>query len=158
MSQRSARERLASKPVHSTESECEQDFVSYTLAIHSLLLTASYVIIVANITKAIQMTWFGIAILGFHYTLSEVMLRGIKKKSYWYTVPWFLIVLIEEIVLFGLGVSHVTAAYKLYGYSYRLLFQYKGGFMVLAPFLTGIRVFLGLKIGHSCYRFQYDKL
>ena len=57
MSQRSARERLASKPVHSTESECEQDFVSYTLAIHSLLLTASYVIIVANITKAIQMTW-----------------------------------------------------------------------------------------------------
>ena len=108
------------------------------------------------------------------------MLRGIKKKSYWYTLPWFLIVMIEEIVLFGLGVSHVTTAYKLYGYSYRLLFQYKGGFMVLAPFLTGelsddirlpvdgrylipkslsgIRVFLGLKIGHSCYRFQYDKL
>ena len=80
---------------------------------------------------------FGIAILGFHYTLSEVMLRGIKKKSYWYTLPWFLIVVIEEIVLFGLGVSHVTSAYKLYGYSYRLLFQYKGGFMVLAPFLTG---------------------
>ena len=107
------------------------------------------------------------------------MLRGIKKKSYWYTLPWFLIVLIEEIVLFGLGVSHVTTAYKSFGYSYRLLFQYKGGFMVLTPFLTGeftiygsvgdghylipsylsgIRVFLGLKIGHSCYRFQYDKL
>ena len=86
---------------------------------------------------SISYSRFGIAILGFHYTLSEVMLRGIKKKSYWYTVPWFLIVLIEEIVLFGLGVSHVTAAYKLYGYSYRLLFQYKGGFMVLAPFLTG---------------------
>ena len=43
--------------MHSTESEFEQDFVSYTLAIHSLLLTASYVIIVANITKAVQMTW-----------------------------------------------------------------------------------------------------
>ena len=92
---------------------------------------------IISINKIFYYSRFGIAILGFHYTLSEVMLRGIKKKSYWYTVPWFLIVLIEEIVLFGLGISHVTAAYKLYGYSYRLLFQYKGGFMVLAPFLTG---------------------
>ena len=83
---------------------------------------------------------FGIAILGFHYMLSEVMLRGIKKKSYWYIVPWFSIALIEEILLLALGLSHVTTAYKsTFKYSYRLLFQYKGGFMVLAPFLTGKR-------------------
>ena len=57
MAHRSPRKTLASKPVHSTESEFEQDFVSYTLVIHNLLLTASYVVIVGNITKAIQMTW-----------------------------------------------------------------------------------------------------
>jgi hypothetical protein len=48
---------LATKPVHTTEAEFEQDFVAYTLAIHNLLLTASYVILVGNMTKTVQMTW-----------------------------------------------------------------------------------------------------
>ena len=93
---------------------------------------------------------FGIAITAFHYMLSEVMLRGIKKKSYWYIVPWFSIALIEEVVLFALGLSHVTTTYKSFGHSYRRLFQSKGGFMVLAPFLTGkIEPILSLPFGNK---------
>ncbi len=131
------RETIASKPVPTAESAYEQDFVAYVLAIHNLMLTATYVILVGNMTRSVNMTWFGLTMLAFHFVLAEVMVRGVKSRSYKRLLPWFAVVLIEEFVVLGLAVTHLGDALAGLGYSYGRLFSHKGGFMVLMPCLTG---------------------
>jgi hypothetical protein len=75
--------------------------------------------------------------LTFHFVLCEVMQRGLKSKSYRYILPWFVIILIEELVIIGLGASHLGTVLEALNYSYSQLFYTKGGFMVITPFLTG---------------------
>jgi hypothetical protein len=78
----------------------ETELVSFSLAGHSLLMTAGYVLLVGNITifaaeraaaatgsqmhKAdtrFNMTLFGIGVIVAHYILVEILLRGIKKRQ-----------------------------------------------------------------------------
>jgi hypothetical protein len=52
-------------------------------------------------------------------------------------LPWFLVVVMEEFVLVGLGIWHVDNLMKYLDHSFFKLFQMKAGFIVTGIVMSG---------------------
>ena len=71
------------------------------------------------------------------FIFSSFSYRGLKKKELGKILPWFLITFLEEWILLGLGVSHMSAEMAANDETLSALFSKKGGLIVVGPTLFG---------------------
>ncbi|MEM7293981.1 MAG: hypothetical protein AAF420_11385 [Pseudomonadota bacterium] len=118
------------------EFDNEDSFLAFSLVLHNLLITCSYVMVVANMTHANTVA-LGIFLVVLHVLLSELHLAGVRKNRPRLLLPWSLIVVVEECVLVGLAFAHLSATMATVEYGLGALFAAKGAFIIVNAIITG---------------------
>ena len=133
------RKRRKDEISHGSESD---GFLAFSLVIANLLVLCSYLMVVANMAH-LKMTWLGVFILIVHAVASELFMAGTRKKKIWFHLPWVLIVIVDELVLVSLALSHLgTSMTEKYNDEFGTMFREKGAFIIVNAVITGEMIVL----------------
>lgn len=88
------------------------DTMAFAMAIHTVLMVCSFVLLLACLTSAFPTTLFGTVLVVLHLILLENVLKGQKKFSFKLVAPWIIIVALEELALLAMAITHLDTTVK----------------------------------------------
>eukprot|EP00094_Tigriopus_californicus_P012340 TCALIF_11929-PA protein Name:"Protein of unknown function" AED:0.15 eAED:0.15 QI:135/1/0.5/1/0/0.5/2/0/161 len=123
-------------PNHEKEDE-QQLSLAFFLTIHTLMVIAAYVMLLGNLYPTTSLTFVSILIVFTHLSVVEMLLRGLKKQVFSQIAPWFCLSLLDEIVIIGMGSSHLSHSLEEVDGSFGQFMREKGALFVIGLVLFG---------------------
>lgn len=111
--------------------------LAFFLTVHTLMVIAAYVMLLGNIYPTTSLTFVSILIVFTHLSAVEMLLRGLKKQVFSRIAPWFCLSLLDEMIVIGMGSSHLSHTIEELDGSFGRFMREKGALFVIGLVLFG---------------------